>query len=109
MEALLRWRHPVIGMIPPAEFLPLAESTGLIIPIGKWVLRSVCRQLGVWQQGGNADLAIAVNLSAVQFSQQNLLLQVGRILEETGRVGEDRATAQPRKPENDLNHHRSRR
>ena len=84
MEALLRWRHPVIGMIPPAEFLPLAESTGLIIPIGKWVLRSVCRQLGVWQQGGNADLAIAVNLSAVQFSQQNLLLQVGRILEETG-------------------------
>ncbi len=84
MEALLRWRHPEIGMIPPAQFLPLAESSGLIVPIGKWVLRTACRQLGVWQQGGHTDISIAVNLSAAQFSQKDLLQQVGTILDETG-------------------------
>jgi diguanylate cyclase (GGDEF)-like protein/PAS domain S-box-containing protein len=84
MEALLRWRHPEIGMIPPAQFLPVAESTGLIIPIGKWVLRTACQQLVVWQQCGYTDLSIAVNLSAVQFSQKDLLQQIGTILDETG-------------------------
>ena len=84
MEALLRWRHPEIGMIPPAQFLPVAESTGLIVPIGKWVLRTACQQLGVWQQVGYTDISIAVNLSAVQFSQKDLLQQIGTILDETG-------------------------
>ena len=84
MEALLRWRHPEMGMIPPAQFLPVAESTGLIVPIGKWVLRTACRQLGVWQRGGYPDLAVAVNLSAEQFSQKDLLMQIGTILDETG-------------------------
>jgi EAL domain-containing protein (putative c-di-GMP-specific phosphodiesterase class I) len=83
MEALLRWRHPEIGMIPPAEFLPVAESTGLIIPIGKWILHTACRQLGIWQQGGYTDLSVAVNLSALQFSQKDLMAQVGTILDET--------------------------
>ena len=84
MEALLRWRHPEMGMIPPARFLPVAENTGLIIPIGKWVLRTACRQLGVWQRGGYPDLSVAVNLSAKQFPQKDLLMQIGTILDETG-------------------------
>jgi diguanylate cyclase (GGDEF)-like protein/PAS domain S-box-containing protein len=84
MEALLRWRHPEMGMIPPSQFLKVAEKTGLIISIGKWVLRTACRQLGVWQRGGYPDLSIAVNLSALQFSQKDLLLQIGAILDETG-------------------------
>ncbi|MGB7931142.1 MAG: diguanylate cyclase [Gammaproteobacteria bacterium] len=84
MEALLRWRHPEMGMIPPSQFLKLAENTGLIIPIGKWVLRTACRQLGDWQRGGYPDLSVAVNLSALQFSQKDLLMQIGTILDETG-------------------------
>ena len=84
MEALLRWRHPEMGMIPPSQFLKVAENTGLIIPIGKWVLRTACRQLGVWQRGGYPDLCVAVNLSAMQFSQKDLLMQIGTILDETG-------------------------
>ena len=84
MEALLRWRHPEMGMIPPTQFLKVAENTGLIISIGKWVLRTACRQLGVWQQGGYPDLCVAVNLSTLQFSQKDLLMQIGRILDETG-------------------------
>jgi diguanylate cyclase (GGDEF)-like protein/PAS domain S-box-containing protein len=84
MEALLRWRHPEMGMIPPSQFLKVAENTGLIIPIGKWVLRTACRQLGVWQRGGYHDLCVAVNLSAMQFSQKDLLMQIGTILDETG-------------------------
>jgi diguanylate cyclase (GGDEF)-like protein/PAS domain S-box-containing protein len=84
MEALLRWRHPEMGMIPPAQFLPVAENTGLIVPIGKWVLRTACRQLDVWQRGGYPDLAVAVNFSAEQFSQKDLLMQIGSILDETG-------------------------
>ena len=84
MEALLRWRHPEMGMIPPSQFLNIAENTGLIIPIGKWVLRTACRQLGVWQRGGYPDLCVAVNLSTLQFSQKDLLMQIGMILDETG-------------------------
>jgi EAL domain-containing protein (putative c-di-GMP-specific phosphodiesterase class I) len=81
---LLRWRHPEMGMIPPSQFLKVAENTGLIIPIGKWVLRTACRQLGVWQRGGYPDLSVAVNLSTLQFSQKDLLMQIGMILDETG-------------------------
>jgi diguanylate cyclase (GGDEF)-like protein/PAS domain S-box-containing protein len=84
MEALLRWRHPQLGMIPPVQLLSLAERTGLISSIGRWVLRTACRQLGAWHQDGHADLAVAVNLSAVQFHQKDLLLQVSSTLDETG-------------------------
>ena len=84
MEALLRWRHPEMGMIPPSQFLKVAENTGLTISIGKWVLRTACRQLGLWQRGGYPDLSVAVNLSALQFSQKDLLMQIGTILDETG-------------------------
>jgi diguanylate cyclase (GGDEF)-like protein/PAS domain S-box-containing protein len=84
MEALLRWRHPRLGMIPPGQFLPLAESSGLITAMGKWVLRTACRQLGDWQQNGHTDISVAVNLSAVQFHQKDLLLQLCSILDEFG-------------------------
>jgi EAL domain-containing protein (putative c-di-GMP-specific phosphodiesterase class I) len=83
MEALLRWRHPEMGMIPPSQFFKVAENTGLIIAIDKWVLRTACRQLGVWQRDGYPDLCVAVNLSAMQFYQKDLLMQIGAILDET--------------------------
>ncbi|MGY4877990.1 EAL domain-containing protein [Vreelandella aquamarina] len=79
MEALLRWHHPTEGMIAPDRFIPLAEETGLIVPIGEWVLREACRQ-GVVFEG----LKIAVNLSARQFHQENLVATVRRVLDETG-------------------------
>jgi diguanylate cyclase (GGDEF)-like protein/PAS domain S-box-containing protein len=84
MEALLRWRHPEIGMVPPAQFLPVAENTGLILAIGRWVLRTACRQLLAWQQGGQPDLSISVNISPAQFARKDLLMQIGSILDETG-------------------------
>jgi diguanylate cyclase (GGDEF)-like protein len=78
-EALLRWFHPVDGMIPPDHFIPLAEKTGLIIPIGEWVLREACSRGAV-----SKGLRMAVNLSARQFHQQNLVSTVREILDETG-------------------------
>jgi diguanylate cyclase (GGDEF)-like protein len=83
-EALVRWRHPELGLVPPAEFIPLAEDTGLIVPIGEWVLHTACAQGKVWQSVGFAHLSVAVNLSARQFQQQTLSETVVRILEETG-------------------------
>jgi diguanylate cyclase (GGDEF)-like protein/PAS domain S-box-containing protein len=84
-EALLRWRHPVRGMVSPLEFITVAEETGLIIPIGTWVLRQACRQLSKWQAEYHTDvpLTISVNLSARQFRQNDLVDQVKRILRET--------------------------
>ena len=79
LEALLRWHHPTQGMIAPDRFIPLAEKTGLIIPIGEWVLREACRQ-GAAQPG----LKVAVNLSARQFHQENLATMARQILDETG-------------------------
>lgn len=79
-EALLRWRHPVRGLIPPMEFLPLAEKTGVIIPIGNWVLDEACRQLRSWHDSGFNTWSIAVNLSAVQFSHPGLLPSIERAL-----------------------------
>jgi diguanylate cyclase (GGDEF)-like protein/PAS domain S-box-containing protein len=84
MEALVRWQHPVKGMIPPMQFIPLAEETGLIVPIGKWVLRTACARNKSWQEQGLPPLRIAVNLSARQFTHENLLQDVLRVLNETG-------------------------
>jgi diguanylate cyclase (GGDEF)-like protein/PAS domain S-box-containing protein len=83
-EALLRWRHPELGVISPAEFIPLAEESGLIIPIGEWVLRTAALQMKAWLAAGLPDMVIAVNLSAIQFRQPKLPEIVSRILDETG-------------------------
>ena len=88
-EALLRWQHPTQGLVSPAEFIPIAEETGLIIPIGLWTLREACRQLRRWhsQLGKNCELTISVNVSSKQFSQPDLLIQVDQVLQETGLAG----------------------
>lgn len=85
-EALIRWHHPIRGLVSPAEFIPLAEETGLIVPIGKWVLREACRQMHTWQLAftDKAPAVIAVNLSAKQFLQVDLVEQIDQILQETG-------------------------
>jgi len=81
-EALLRWNHPELGMVPPAEFIPIAESNGLILPIGEWVLRSAVRQWKRWRDDGLELMTIAVNLSAVQFKHPRLNELVMQILDE---------------------------
>lgn len=83
-EALLRWRHPLRGMLSPATFVPLAEETGLIVPIGDWVLRTACRQCKAWQDAGLAPLIISVNVSARQFRERNWAARVAAVLTETG-------------------------
>lgn len=83
MEALLRWRDPERGLIPPGQFIPIAEESSLIIPIGEWVLREACRQCRQWQNMGFTGLHIAVNLSGSQFRQRDLLEVVSRTLEQT--------------------------
>lgn len=83
MEALVRWNHPELGLVPPLDFIPLAEETGLIIPIGEWVLRSACTQAREWQNAGLPPLRLSVNLSARQF-QKDLAGMVALILDETG-------------------------
>ena len=84
VEALVRWQQPGKGLIPPAQFIPLAEETGLIVPIGEWVLRTACAQSKAWQDGGLEPMRMAVNLSARQFAQENLAEDVARVLGETG-------------------------
>ena len=83
-EALIRWRHPVKGLIAPNEFIPLAEDTGLIMPIGWWVLRSACAQMARWHREYNASLFISVNITGKQFSQPYAADIIARIIEETG-------------------------
>jgi diguanylate cyclase (GGDEF)-like protein len=83
LEALLRWEHPDLGPISPSKFIPLAEETGLIIPIGEWILETVCRQNKAWQDAGLPPLKIAVNLSALQFQQDNFTDIIFKILEKT--------------------------
>lgn len=85
-EALIRWQHPIRGLVSPAEFIPLAEETGLINELGLWVLRQACCQLYSWQQEFRFDspLTMSVNLSSLQLSQPDLVEQVQKILQETG-------------------------
>lgn len=83
-EALVRWQHPERGMVSPAEFIPLAEETGLIRPIGEWVLHTACRQTQAWRMAGFSFLKIAVNLSGYQFSQPRLHEEVVRFLATVG-------------------------
>jgi len=83
-EALCRWIHPEMGMVSPGEFIPIAEASGLILPIGEFVLRTACRQTKVWEESGLSSLRIAVNISAHQFQKPNLVQTVAEILCETG-------------------------
>ena len=84
LEALLRWQHPKLGLVPPNEFIHVAEHSGLIVPIGEWVLRSACAQGKAWQNAGLPPVSIAVNVSAVQFRQQGFPDVVRKVLRETG-------------------------
>jgi diguanylate cyclase (GGDEF)-like protein len=83
-EALLRWKHPELGFISPGQFIPLAEESGLIVPIGDWVLREAARQNKEWQDSGLAPVRMAVNLSSVQFSHSTLLVTIKEALESSG-------------------------
>ncbi|MBL4774642.1 MAG: EAL domain-containing protein [Mariprofundus sp.] len=82
-EALIRWLHPKRGMISPMDFIPVAEESGLIIPMGKWVIKTACRQHQLWRKGGDLELSISVNLSAHQFSDRHLLAEIRHILQDT--------------------------
>lgn len=84
MEALVRWKSPKLGLVPPGKFIDLAEETGLIVPIGKWVLRNACAQNKLWQDSGYPPMRVAVNLSVRQFEENNLQEVVDEILKETG-------------------------
>ncbi|SDX38446.1 PAS domain S-box-containing protein/diguanylate cyclase (GGDEF) domain-containing protein [Allochromatium warmingii] len=84
LEALVRWRHPQRGLVPPGDFIPLAEESGLIVSMGEWVLRTACRQIKHWLETGIAPQQTAVNVSAVQLSHGSLVERVQKILDETG-------------------------
>ena len=84
METLIRWQHPQRGLISPLQFIPLAEETGLIVPIGAWVLRTACAQAKAWQDAGLPPVMLSVNLSARQFIQRDLIASIRQTLEETG-------------------------
>jgi len=84
VEALIRWNHELEGIIPPADFIPLAEELGLIVPIGEWVLLTACKQMKAWQDSGLPMISVAVNLSARQFKQKDLVETIARVLQETG-------------------------
>jgi diguanylate cyclase (GGDEF)-like protein len=83
-EALLRWKHPLRGLVPPIDFIPLAEETGLIVPIGEWVLATACARTKAWQDEGLSKLSVAVNLSARQFADPLLLPMLSRIIRASG-------------------------
>jgi diguanylate cyclase (GGDEF)-like protein len=83
-EALLRWIHPERGMVPPNDFIPVAEDTGIIVQLGEWVLEAACRQTKLWQTQGSPDLRVAVNLSTVQLRERDLAERFAAVLERTG-------------------------
>ncbi|WP_409524114.1 putative bifunctional diguanylate cyclase/phosphodiesterase [Nitrincola sp. MINF-07-Sa-05] len=83
-EALLRWHHPAMGLVPPGDFISIAEETGLIVPIGKWVLQVAAENAARWNRGRHSPMRVAVNISAVQFKQDDLLKSVCDILSHTG-------------------------
>jgi len=83
-EALIRWRHPQRGMVPPAQFIPIAEECGFIVPIGQWVLREACRQARAWQDARRQPMRISVNISAVELRAKDFVASVRNILKETG-------------------------
>ena len=83
VEALVRWEHPETGRVSPAKFIPLAEETGLIIPLGEWVLRQACRQMKIWQAGHKYPISMGINLSPRQFADTNLMPMIRHIMEET--------------------------
>jgi diguanylate cyclase len=82
-EALTRWNHPRLGAIPPSTFIPIAEASGLIVPLGSWVLKNACRRAAAWQKDG-ASVGIAVNVSAVQFSSDDFVSMVVKAVEQSG-------------------------
>ena len=84
VEALLRWNSPILGSISPVQFIPVAEDTGMIVPIGKWVLETACAQNVAWQQAGLPPICMAVNLSVRQFAHENLLIDIAYALKSTG-------------------------
>jgi len=84
MEALLRWEHPELGFVSPAQFIPIAEETSLILPLGDWVLRTACEQLTAWQRMGLGKFSCAVNLSVAQFRDRELPQRIARIIADTG-------------------------
>ncbi|MEO6708096.1 MAG: EAL domain-containing protein, partial [Planctomycetota bacterium] len=86
VEALARWQHPLRGLVSPAEFIPIAEETGLILPIGRWVLVEACRQMVLWRDtlGAEHPLEVAVNLSGRQLALPDIVAQIGEVLRETG-------------------------
>jgi diguanylate cyclase (GGDEF)-like protein/PAS domain S-box-containing protein len=84
VEALVRWQHPILGVLPPSEFIPVAEESGLIVPLGKWVLREACRQAKAWKDAGLKGISMAINVSAVELRAKDFVQGVRAILQETG-------------------------
>ncbi len=84
VEALVRWQHPELGLVPPARFIPIAEETGLIVPIGQWVLQTACAQAKEWLDSGMPPVVVSVNMSSRQFHQEDMLRTVTDALEESG-------------------------
>lgn len=82
-EALIRWQHPKSGLLPPAQFIPMAEETGLILPLGEWALREACKQVVLWHQAGLTNLRVSVNVSPRQFQQKDFVETLAQILAET--------------------------
>lgn len=83
-EALVRWQHPELGMVPPNDFIPIAEASGSIVPLGEWILQTACEQNAAWQRAGYSPLRVGVNLSLRQFQQSNLVETISRILTASG-------------------------
>lgn len=83
-EALIRWKHPEFGMVSPLDFIPIAEKTGFIIPLGEWVLQKACQQIGEWERIGLKNLSVSVNMSMIQFQQKQIVHTIERIISDAG-------------------------